>query len=264
MTPAPSHQKIYGIGLASILIGARIPQEIGRVIGRQLKDLDNILPWVRLTQLFSHFSSELRELILALCVIALVSILIYYLSKIVLCSSSKWKKISVVAVSIGALLSSGIAMGFTILKSKYISDNPLLRRVRESGTDVVITNFKCAGNMGSYDVAKDRLSICASNHDLSDLNSTYESTVRHEVWHIVQTCNVYIATGEWSGLAALEPEGLDSIVLDRETEDRYNELYGENPVSLQYELEAAKAERLSDFVVLDFFNTYCLPSKKIS
>lgn len=136
-----------------------------------------------------------------------------------------------------------------------IKSNALLKLARESNTSVKVEYLFCGDTYGTYDSSSDTLTICSTAHNSSTTFNSRESTIRHEVWHIVQACAQAKRSKQWGGFTTIKPAGLDSHEVPLEVKEALKEY----PVdSQEVEKEAFLAEAfLSDYLIEKEFRMQC-------
>jgi len=109
--------------------------------------------------------------------------------------------------------------------------------------------------MGTYDLQTDTLTVCSTAHDGRSTFSSRESTIRHEVWHIVQSCDHAAQVGKWGGISTIEGLALDELPLPAEILPVLDSYLIEDKL---LEAQAFRAETyLSDYLIQQEFKTYC-------
>lgn len=162
------------------------------------------------------------------------------------------KKKYITFLSLGVL---GICITYLIGVDQTIRSNPLLQMVRNSNTTVKIEYAFCGKYSGYYDFQNDILAICSTAHDGKSTFSSRESTIRHEVWHIIQICDHARQVGKWGEISTIEGHSLDELPLPAEVISVL-ETYSADDKLL--EAQAFRAETyLSDYLVQQEFKTYC-------
>jgi hypothetical protein len=162
------------------------------------------------------------------------------------------KKKYIAFLSLGVL---GICISYLIGVDQTIKSNPLLQMVRNSSTSVDIQYAFCGENYGSYDIQNDILAICSTAHDGKSTFSSRESTIRHEVWHVIQACDHAGQVGKWGEISTIEGHSLDELPLPAEVISAL-ETYSADDKLL--EAQAFRAETyLSDYLIQQEFKTYC-------
>lgn len=157
------------------------------------------------------------------------------------------------ALSLGIL---AICLTYLIGVDQTIRSNPLLQMARDSKTSVKVEYLFCGSTYGTYDSSSDTLTICNSAHDGKSTFSSRESTIRHEVWHIVQACVEAKRSGKWGGFSPVESSILTTYSLPREISEVVNSYPKDSRVT---EEEAFKAETfLSDYLIQQEFSAQCL------
>lgn len=150
----------------------------------------------------------------------------------------------------------GICISYLIGVDQTIKSNPLLQMVRNSTTVVNIEYISCGKYYGSYDIQNDKLTICSTAHDGKSTFSSRESTIRHEVWHIIQSCDHAAQVGKWGDISPIEGLGLDELPLPAEFVSALKTYPAEYR---PFEEQAFRAETyLSDYLIQQEFETYCL------
>ncbi len=159
----------------------------------------------------------------------------------------------ILALSLGIL---AICLTYLIGVDQTIRSNPLLQMARDSKTSVKVEYLFCGNTYGTYDSSSDTLAICNSAHDGKSTFSSRESTIRHEVWHIVQACAEVKRSGKWGGFSPVDSSILATYSLPRELSEVVNSYPKDSRV---IEEEAFKAETfLSDYLIQQEFSAQCL------
>jgi len=165
------------------------------------------------------------------------------------------KKKYITFLSLGVL---GICISYLIGVDQTIKSNPLLQMVRDSNTSVNIEYAFCGEYYGYYDVSNDILMICSSAHDGKSTFSSRESTIRHEVWHIIQACDHAAQVGKWGEISTIEGHSLDELPLTAEIISALENYSADDKL---LEAQAFRAETyLSDYLIEQEFKTYCTKS----
>lgn len=141
-------------------------------------------------------------------------------------------------------------------EDQTIKSNPLLKMARLSETSVKIYYLFCGDTYGTYDTSTDTLTICSTAHSGDQILSSRESTIRHEVWHIVQACEYAFQNNKWGGITPVKNLFLDTQTLPNDVRQLLNNY---PPSDSKIEEEAFKAETfLSDYLIAEVFSDKCL------
>lgn len=76
---------------------------------------------------------------------------------------------------------------YRIAEDRTIMQNPILASVESTSTKVLIKHSGCDDTYGYYDLDSNQLVICTAIHG-NTWDTSKESTIRHEAWHLVQAC----------------------------------------------------------------------------
>jgi hypothetical protein len=163
--------------------------------------------------------------------------------------------IGIVLITILAISISVYAV-YTITVENMIMQNPVVAAVVATGTKVKIKHFNCEDSYGFYDVNSDTMQICTAAHD-DQLESSKESTIRHEAWHVVQACaSVASKDDEWGNLVTLNPPNLINASLSDDDEEFIRDTYPAE--EWKTEREARLAELfMTDKNVIEYLQKHC-------
>ena len=144
---------------------------------------------------------------------------------------------------------------YRIAEDRTIMQNPILASVESTSTKVLIKHSGCDDTYGYYDLDSNQLVICTAIHG-STWDTSKESTIRHEAWHLVQAC---VAGRDNQGrlvdLTVVNHPGLIDKSLDAETEETVKSYPEEQHLT---EREARLAELyLTDKQVIDGLVEHC-------
>jgi hypothetical protein len=147
------------------------------------------------------------------------------------------------------------ALVYLFAVDQTLKANPLLKLARESNTSVRVEYLFCGDTYGTYDSGSDTLMICSTAHNNSSTFRSPESTIRHEVWHIIQACAQARQTRSWGGFIPIKPPKLANNELPEELKEA---LKGYPADSQDVEKEAFLAETfLSDYLIAEEFKNQC-------
>ena len=144
---------------------------------------------------------------------------------------------------------------YRIAEDRTIMQNPILASVESTSTKVLIKHSGCDDTYGYYDLDSNQLVICTAIHG-NTWDTSKESTIRHEAWHLVQAC---VAGRDNEGrlvdFAVVDHPALIDKSLDAEIEATVNGYPEEQHLT---EREARLAELyLTDKQVIDGLVEHC-------
>ncbi len=158
-----------------------------------------------------------------------------------------------VAVMLAIIISGYAVHTFTV--EGMIMQNPVVAAVAATGTKIKIKHFNCEGMYGYYEVASDTMQICTAAHD-NQLETSMESTIRHEAWHVVQACASAKNDGEWGNLAVLSPPSLLNAKLSDDDEELIRASYPMEEWNTEREARLAELF-MTDRIVVKYLEDYC-------
>jgi hypothetical protein len=136
-----------------------------------------------------------------------------------------------------------------------IMQNPVVAAVAATGTKIRIKHFNCEDMHGYYEVMSDTMQICTAAHG-NQLETSKESTIRHEAWHVVQACASAKKDDEWGDLVALNPPILLNAKLSGDDEELIRESYPMEEWNTEREARLAELF-MTDMNVIEYLQEYC-------
>jgi hypothetical protein len=170
-------------------------------------------------------------------------------------ASQKRRFIGILTLSVLATLLAGYAV-HTFTVETMIKQNPVLAAVSATGTRIRIKHFNCEGLYGYYDVFADEIQICTGAHS-NQLESSKESTIRHEAWHVVQACaSIIDKDDEWGNFVVVNPPEIKSKVLSADDEAFIKEFYPKEQWNTEREARLVELY-MTDKDVIDTLRSRC-------
>lgn len=222
----------------------------GRVVSKALGEWPMAL--ARLVYIFLRNNPEYKTVFFWLLAFLLLLAIAHFLS-LRLGPDDKKKAVRWMMVSSAGFATACLVYLFGV--DSTIKANPLLQTAREYNVIVDVKYFGCGNVYGTYDASSEILTICNSAHTGKSTFESRESTIRHEIWHVIQACNGFNQTREKGNVIPVRSSTLFSYELPDDLAGFVNQY----PVEVrEIEEEAVRAETfLSDYLIEAELRSHC-------